>query len=98
MSGLLREGRYWLAKVLDLFPEPSSRERGWALACRCYLGAMQGTAAEAVADGTAGTEIGIALGDMQAHRPRLQLPDAGADHRRQVRGGARGRGEGGADA
>ena len=62
MSGLLREGRYWLAKVLGRFPVPS-RERGWALACRCYLGAMQGAADEAVADGTAGTEIGIALGD-----------------------------------
>ncbi len=62
MSGLLREGRYWLAKVLDRFPAPS-RVRGWALACRCYLGAMQGAAAEAVADGTAGTEIGVALGD-----------------------------------
>jgi len=62
MSGLLREGRYWLAKVLGLFPEPSA-ERGWALACRCYLGAMQGTADEAVADGTAGTKIGTALGD-----------------------------------
>jgi non-specific serine/threonine protein kinase len=62
MSGLLREGRYWLAKVLDLFPGPS-RVRGWALACRCYLGAMQGAADEAVADGTAGTEIGVALGD-----------------------------------
>jgi non-specific serine/threonine protein kinase len=62
MSGLLREGRYWLTKVLDLYPDPT-RERGWALVCRCYLGAMQGTAAEAVADGTAGTKIGIALGD-----------------------------------
>jgi non-specific serine/threonine protein kinase len=62
MSGLLREGRYWLTKVLDRFPGPS-RVRGWALACRCYLGAMQGAADEAVADGTAGTEIGVALGD-----------------------------------
>jgi non-specific serine/threonine protein kinase len=62
MSGLLREGRYWLAKVLDLYPDLSG-VRGWALACRCYLGAMQGAADEAVADGTAGTEIGVALGD-----------------------------------
>jgi non-specific serine/threonine protein kinase len=62
MSGLLREGRYWLAKVLDLFPRPS-RERGWAMVCRCYLGAMQGAADEAVAEGTAGTKIGIVLGD-----------------------------------
>jgi predicted ATPase/DNA-binding CsgD family transcriptional regulator len=62
MSGLLREGRYWLTRVLDLFPGVS-RARGWALVCRCYLGATQGAAAGAVADGTAGTEIGIALGE-----------------------------------
>jgi predicted ATPase/DNA-binding CsgD family transcriptional regulator len=64
MSGLLREGRYWLAKVLDLFPGPS-QERGWALACRCYLGAMQGTADEAVAEGTESIDIGNALGDQR---------------------------------
>ena len=41
----------------------SSPERGWALASRGYLGAMQGEAAEAVADARAGTEIGFELGD-----------------------------------
>ena len=54
MSGLLREGRYWYAKVLDTLPETSSPERGWALASRGYLGAMQGEAAEAVADAQRG--------------------------------------------
>jgi predicted ATPase/DNA-binding CsgD family transcriptional regulator len=63
MSGLLREGRYWYRKVLDVLPPTTSPERGWALASRGYLGAMQGEAAEAVADASAGTEIGLELGD-----------------------------------
>ena len=63
MSGLLREGKYWLDKVLDRFGDPRSPERGWALVVRGYLGAMQGEAAEAVADATAGTEIGLKRGD-----------------------------------
>jgi predicted ATPase/DNA-binding CsgD family transcriptional regulator len=65
MSGRLREGRYWLAKVLDRFPRRLSPERGWALVVRGYLGAMQGEATEAVADATAGTQIGVELGDPQ---------------------------------
>ena len=63
MSGLLREGRYWYRKVLDTLPETSTPQRGWALANRGYLGAVQGEAAEAVADASAGTEIGLELGD-----------------------------------
>ncbi len=61
IAGLLREGRYWYAKVLDRLPEERSLVRGWALVNRCYLGAMQGNAADAVADGQAGIEIGLAL-------------------------------------
>ncbi len=98
MSGLLREGRYWYRKVLDTLPDASTPERGWALASRGYLGAMQGEAAEAVADATAGTEIGHRTRRRPAHRPRLQLPDARADDRRPLRRGAGGRGEGGAEA
>jgi non-specific serine/threonine protein kinase len=63
MSGLLREGRYWYAKVLGKLPGEKSPARGWALVSRCYLGAMQGTADEAVADGEAGIAIGTELGD-----------------------------------
>jgi predicted ATPase/DNA-binding CsgD family transcriptional regulator len=63
MAGLLREGKYWLDKVLERFPDPSSSERGWALVVRGYLGAMQGEADEAVADATAGTKIGERRGD-----------------------------------
>ncbi|MGD0701757.1 MAG: LuxR C-terminal-related transcriptional regulator [Trebonia sp.] len=64
MSGLLREGKYWLDKALDRFPDRTSAERGWALVVRGYLGAMQGEANEAVRDATAGTEIGLARGDL----------------------------------
>jgi predicted ATPase/DNA-binding CsgD family transcriptional regulator len=63
MSALLREGKYWLDKVLDRFADPWSPQRGWALVVRGYLGAMQGEAAEAVRDATAGTEIGLKRGD-----------------------------------
>jgi predicted ATPase/DNA-binding CsgD family transcriptional regulator len=63
MSGLLREGRYWYAKVLGRLAEDSSPVRAWALVNRCYLGAMQGTADEAVEDGETGIKIGIELGD-----------------------------------
>jgi predicted ATPase/DNA-binding CsgD family transcriptional regulator len=63
MSGRLREGRYWYAKVLGRLPEETSPARGWALVSRCYLGAMQGTSDEAVADGEAGIRIGVELGD-----------------------------------
>jgi predicted ATPase/DNA-binding Lrp family transcriptional regulator/DNA-binding CsgD family transcriptional regulator len=62
IAGLLREGRYWYAKVLARLPEETSLLRGWALVNRCYLGAMQGTAADAVADGEAGVAIGLRLG------------------------------------
>jgi predicted ATPase/DNA-binding CsgD family transcriptional regulator len=63
MSGRLREGRYWYAEVLKRLPDESSPARGWALVNRCYLGAMQGTADEAVEDGERGIEIGVELGD-----------------------------------
>ncbi|HVT71177.1 MAG TPA: LuxR C-terminal-related transcriptional regulator, partial [Trebonia sp.] len=62
MAGLPGEGRRWYARVLETLPD-TSPARGWVLACRGYLGAVQGDAAEAVADATAGTRIGIQLGD-----------------------------------
>jgi predicted ATPase/DNA-binding CsgD family transcriptional regulator len=63
MSGLLGEGRLWYERVLDALPASPTRERGWALASRGYLGAMQGEAGEAVADAKAGVAIGRELGD-----------------------------------
>ncbi|HEY1818667.1 MAG TPA: NB-ARC domain-containing protein [Trebonia sp.] len=63
MSGRLAEGRYWYAKVLGRLPEDSSAVRGWALANRCYLGAMQGAADESVKEGETAVKIGVELGD-----------------------------------
>jgi predicted ATPase/DNA-binding CsgD family transcriptional regulator len=58
-SGLMLEGRYWLSKALDRDPQPT--QRGWLLAIRCYLGAIQGTIPEAIADGRAAVQFGIDL-------------------------------------
>jgi predicted ATPase/DNA-binding CsgD family transcriptional regulator len=49
ISGLLREGRHWVSRVLESFPEPSA-ERAWLLMTRGTLATMQGEAAEAIAD------------------------------------------------
>jgi predicted ATPase/DNA-binding CsgD family transcriptional regulator len=60
-SGRLREGRYWLSKVLERFPGASPQRAG-ALIVRGYLGAFQGESADAIADTREGirtaTEIG----------------------------------------
>jgi non-specific serine/threonine protein kinase len=49
ISGLLDEGRQWLGKVVDLFPEPA-QERAWALGTRGRLATIQGDLGTAVAD------------------------------------------------
>ena len=49
ISGLLREGRYWLGKILVLFGEPSA-QRAWLLITRGTLATLQGELAEAVTD------------------------------------------------
>ena len=49
ISGLLREGRYWLTKVLLRFEDPSA-ERSWLLLTRGVLATFQGDLGEAVAD------------------------------------------------
>ena len=62
ISGLLQEGRYWLAKAAAHVPG-ASRERALALVVRAYLGALQGQPDEAIADATAGIEIAERIGD-----------------------------------
>ncbi len=63
MSGSLREGAYWLDKVLDRFPGPApSPERACALIDRGLIGAVQGYP-EAVARAREGTEMAAELGD-----------------------------------
>ena len=49
ISGLLREGRHWLTKVLLRFKNPSA-ERSWLLLTRGVLATFQGELGEAVAD------------------------------------------------
>ena len=49
ISGLLREGKHWLTKILLQFPRPSP-ERAWLLMTRGVLSALQGELGEAVAD------------------------------------------------
>jgi predicted ATPase/DNA-binding CsgD family transcriptional regulator len=49
ISGLLDEGRQWLGRVADLFPEPA-RERAAALGARGRLATLQGDLDTAVAD------------------------------------------------
>jgi non-specific serine/threonine protein kinase len=58
ISGLLSEGRYWLAKVLDRFSGPSP-ERAWALVMTGIVAIFQGQAGDALA----AIDEGIALAD-----------------------------------
>ena len=57
ISGLLREGKHWLTKILLRFPGPSA-ERAWLLMTRGVLAALQGELGQAVAD----LELSIADG------------------------------------
>jgi len=58
ISGLLSEGRYWLAKVLDVFAGPSP-ERAWALVMTGIVAIFQGQ----IGDALAAVDEGIALAD-----------------------------------
>jgi predicted ATPase/DNA-binding CsgD family transcriptional regulator len=58
ISGLLSEGRYWLAKVLDRFPGPSP-ERAWALVMTGIVAIFQGQ----IGDALAAIDEGIAMAD-----------------------------------
>jgi non-specific serine/threonine protein kinase len=49
ISGLLREGRHWLTKILERFPGPSP-ERAWLLMTRGVLATFQGELGEAITD------------------------------------------------
>jgi non-specific serine/threonine protein kinase len=66
MSGLVREGVYWLGKVIDAASDPSP-DRAWALIARCYLTSFGGAAAGARADGEAGIAMAEVLGDAQIY-------------------------------
>jgi predicted ATPase/DNA-binding CsgD family transcriptional regulator len=64
-SGLLSEGRYWMAKVLDRFPSPSP-ERAWALVRTGVLANLQGEIGDALAVLAEGIPIAEQLGETMA--------------------------------
>ncbi|MDX6343921.1 MAG: hypothetical protein QOH87_4059, partial [Trebonia sp.] len=65
ISGLLREGRHWMDKILTRFPGPSA-ERGRLLLTRGVLAIFQGELRDAIADLEASTELSEAAGDALA--------------------------------
>jgi non-specific serine/threonine protein kinase len=62
ISGLLREGRHWMDKVLRRFPGPSA-ERARLLLTRGVLAIFQGELSEAIADLEESTRLSAAGGD-----------------------------------
>ncbi len=62
ISGMLREGEYWLNKALERFPE-ARRERALALVNRGFVRSFAGEIAVALADCEEGIEIALAIGD-----------------------------------
>ncbi|HSS49734.1 MAG TPA: LuxR family transcriptional regulator, partial [Thermoanaerobaculia bacterium] len=65
ISGLLREGRHWMDKVLTRFPGPSA-ERARLLLTRGVLAIFQGELRDAIADLEASTALSAAVGDALA--------------------------------
>jgi predicted ATPase/DNA-binding CsgD family transcriptional regulator len=65
ISGLLREGRHWMDKILARFPGPSA-ERARLLLTRGVLAIFQGELPGALADLEASTELSAAGGDSLA--------------------------------
>jgi predicted ATPase len=62
ISGLLREGEYWLGKALERFPDPG-RERALALVNRGFVRSFSGDITGALADCEQGTEMALAIED-----------------------------------
>ena len=65
ISGLLREGRHWLTKILLRFSEPSA-ERAWLLLTRGVLATLQGELGEALADLELSTPMAREQGEVTA--------------------------------
>src|SRR5580692_10535504 len=63
LSGRLREGEYWLNRVLERCPRPSPA-RARVLAVRGYVTALLGDLHAAHSDGQAAVAMAIAFGDM----------------------------------
>ena len=65
LSGRLREGEYWLNRVLERCPRPSPA-RARVLAVRGYVTALLGDLRAARADAEAAVAMAVAFGDMAA--------------------------------
>jgi len=65
ISGLLREGKQWLTKILLRFPEPSA-ERAWLLLTRGVLATLQGELSQALADLELSTPMAQQRGEVLA--------------------------------
>src|SRR5216683_7822180 len=61
-SGLMREGRHWLARILERLGGPS-KERAWVLIIQGSLASLQGDAAGALAGLEEGTAMARELGE-----------------------------------
>jgi predicted ATPase/DNA-binding CsgD family transcriptional regulator len=92
LSGLHREGRHWLARVLERFPAPCA-QRAWALAVGGLLGTFQGEAARAAADLEEAIAVAGQIGAEQAvvrSQVFLQLAlTFGGEHQRALEVSAR---------
>ena len=65
ISGLLREGRHWLTKVMERFTGPSP-ERAWLLMTRGVLAIFQGQLSEAITDLELSTPMAAEYGEAEA--------------------------------
>jgi predicted ATPase/DNA-binding CsgD family transcriptional regulator len=61
ISGLFDEGRQWLGRVADLFPEPAA-ERAWALGARGRLATFEGDLPHALSDINESIRLAVAAG------------------------------------
>ncbi len=61
ISGLLDEGRQWLSRAADLFPEPTA-ERAWALGARGRLATFEGDLPHALSDINESIRLAVAAG------------------------------------
>jgi predicted ATPase len=62
ISGMLREGEYWLSKALERFPD-DGRERALALVNRGFVRSFAGEVDGALTDCEEGTAMALAIGD-----------------------------------
>jgi non-specific serine/threonine protein kinase len=63
VSGLMREGRYWLGRALDRLPAGPSEDRAWALIIRGYIATFGADVPQAVIDTGEGVAMARELGN-----------------------------------